>query len=321
MSIFYVLILALLPSSSFPQAACTAERYRIVPIPILPTSVNDMGSVAGSTARHKAAVWTKEKNVLELQIPRGFSIAEATGINRKGDVIGFVTDASSSKRRAFLYHAGRTFLLAGDQAKAWAINDAAVIAGEAVLRGKPVSAPVLWKASSVRALGGCCGGTALTLNNRGEVAGQVYDPQGNYSAFRWDGKQGLQRLGQGAAYSSAVTMNDSGHIVVWDQNGHSAYLYADGKPTPLKLSSKYPSRPRAMNDCDAIVGSYGLFADVERAFVWDSIHGFRDLNDLVPTDSGWKFEAATGINNRGEIVGWGDFKHQDDQGFLLIPEP
>jgi hypothetical protein len=36
---------------------------------------------------------------------------------------------------------------------------------------------------------------------------------------------------------------------------------------------------------------------------------------------GWKLELATGINNRGEIVGKGDTARADDVGFLLLPAP
>ena len=235
--------------------------------------------------------------------------------------MGVLTDSASSKRQAFFYSSGKILVLPGEQAKAWAINDAGQVSGEAVLPGQQVSAPVLWKGQSVTALGGCCGGIASSLNNRGEAAGQVYDEHGNYSAFHWDQTHGMSPIGSAGPYSSAVTINDQGHIVVQWEAGHHVFLYRDGKLVPVTSSPKFPSQPRAMNNCDAIVGSYGPFADAERAFVWDSVRGFRDLNDLLPPGSGWKLEAATGINNRGEIVGWGDFKHEEDRGFLLVPEP
>ena len=50
------------------------------------------------------------------------------------------------------------------------------------------------------------------------------------------------------------------------------------------------------------------------------IFGDRDLNSYVAPDSGWTLESATSINDHGEIVGRGDYKGQDDTGFLLIPE-
>jgi len=57
----------------------------------------------------------------------------------------------------------------------------------------------------------------------------------------------------------------------------------------------------------------------QRAFIWDRDSGRQDLNALIPPDSGWKLEVASSINDRGEVVGWGDHGHSEDTGFLLIP--
>ena len=318
----YLIVFLISFSISAPaqKSSCVAEHYRIVAIGIRPSAINDRGVIAGTTSKHLAAIWS-DLLTDELPLPHGFRSGEAIAINHAGDAAGVVTNPVSGDRRAFVYHHGKLTLLPGAQAKAWAINDSGEVAGEAVLKGKPVSAPAVWKAESANMLGGCCGGTASTLNNRGEAAGQVYDEKGNYSAFRWDRAHGLELIGPAGTSSSVVTMNDGGHIVVQEQATHRVFLYREGKLTPITLSSRFPSQPRAMSNCDAIVGSYGPFADVERAFVWDPVRGFRDLNDLVESGSGWKLESATAINNHGEIVGWGDFRHQEDQGFLLIPEP
>ena len=73
-----------------------------------------------------------------------------------------------------------------------------------------------------------------------------------------------------------------------------------------------------MNDCDVVVGGYGPDSDHYRAFVWSAAGGFRDLDSLVAADSGWTFESATAVNDRGEIVGEGVF-HREETGFLLVP--
>jgi probable HAF family extracellular repeat protein len=316
-----ILVIILVALPLFAQTpTCTSAHYKIVAIPIVPAAINDAGTIAGTTSRHKAALWDEKKGVTEIPLPRGFPIAEATGINQHGDVIGLATDEASSKRQAFVYRDGKLVLLSGGESKPASINDAGDISGEAILPKKEASAAVLWRKQSPTDLGGCCGGTATSLNNRGQVVGQIYDQQGRYDAFLWDDKHGLQHIGPPGSFSSAVTINDSGHVVIQEFTRHGVQLFADGKLTPLDLSPKFSSRPRAMNNCDAIVGSFGPFADVERAFVWDPSRGFRDLNDLIPVGSGWKLEAATGINEKGEIVGWGDYKHADNAGFLLVPE-
>jgi hypothetical protein len=62
------------------------------------------------------------------------------------------------------------------------------------------------------------------------------------------------------------------------------FLHAGRSLTYLDLSSRYPSQPRAINNCDVIVGSFGPFADSERAFIWDKSCGFRDLNPRIVSD-------------------------------------
>jgi hypothetical protein len=44
----------------------------------------------------------------------------------------------------------------------------------------------------------------------------------------------------------------------------------------------------------------------------------RDLNTLVPPDSGWVLHGASAINDSGQIVGWGYF-NKELRGFLLNP--
>jgi hypothetical protein len=146
----------------------------------------------------------------------------------------------------------------------------------------------------------------------------MYDEAGRYQVFLWDPNQGIQPIGPPDRYSFAIAVNDHGHVVV--QAFSEVFLYASGNLIRLELSTQTPSQPLAMNNCDIIVGSYGPFADAERAFLWGKTSGFRDLNTLIASDSGWKLESATSINDRGEIVGRGDYKGQDDTGFLLIPD-
>lgn len=113
-------------------------------------------------------------------------------------------------------------------------------------------------------------------------------------------------------------MNNYGQVLV--QAFPEVFLYSGATLTRLELSPQYPSHPHAINDSNIIVGSFGPFADAERAFAWEKSHGFQDLNTHIASDSGWKLESATSINNYGEIVGRGDYKGQDDTGFLLVPD-
>jgi uncharacterized membrane protein len=154
---------------------------------------------------------------------------------------------------------------------------------------------VSWTGNTIRSLGGCCSGSAKGVSKNGEAIGDVYDENGRYQAFFWTASHGLQPIGPPDRYSSAIAINAEGHVVV--QAFSEVFLYAGGSLTRLDLSSRCPSQPRAINNCDVIVGSFGPFADAERAFIWEKSRGFRDLNTHIASDSGWKLESATSIND------------------------
>ncbi len=54
------------------------------------------------------------------------------------------------------------------------------------------------------------------------------------------------------------------------------------------------------------------------AFIWSPEKGMQNLNDLIPANSGWQLQFATGINDRGQITGQGVIGGQS-HAFLLTP--
>ena len=300
-------------------ASCVAERYKVIALPLRPAHINEAGQVAGTTDAHRAALWSKQSGLHELPLPAGFYNSEAVAVNNSGHIAGVAYDRTFSKHQAFIFANDILTGLTGEQSRPYDIGDSDEVVGESLLQGKKATDAVSWNKNTIRSLGGCCGGAAKGVNNNSDVIGDVYDAKGRYRAFLWNAKEGIQPIGPPDRYSSAIAVNDHGHVVV--QAFSEIFLYAEKSLARLELSPKYPSQPRALNNCDVIVGSFGPFADAERAFVWDRSRGFRDLNSHIPSDSGWKLESATSINDRDEIVGRGDYKGQDDTGFLLIPEP
>ena len=320
----FALLLATVSMLASPNAfgqqkskTCLAERYKLIALPLRPTQINDSGQISGTTASRKAALWSPRDGLKVAPVPFGFTIGEGVGLNAAGHEVALASNEDGSKRQAFTFINGKTELLPGEQSKPTAINDNDEISGESTLPGKSATSPVVWRKRTLVDLGACCGGTGFAINSQGQIVGESYDAAGRYHAFLWDDTHGMKMLDVDDDYSSAVAINHATHVAV--QAFPRTYFYEDGKLNPLQLSTKYPSQPRAINDCDIVVGSYGKHSDDSKAFAWDKDRGFIDLNDRVPGVTGWKLEAATGINNRGEIVGWGDFKGQEDQGFLLLP--
>ena len=300
------------------SAGCFAQQYKVVAVPIQPRAINDLGQVAGTTANHRAALWSAQAGLHELALPAGFSSSEAVAINNDGHVAVIAYDRTFSKHQAFIFENGVLKLLMGQQTRAFHIDESDRVAGDSLLPGAQRTEPVLWIHHAMRSLGSCCGGSTKSVNQNGEAIGDAYDDQGRYYAFLWTAARGMQRIGPADRFSSAVAINARGHVVI--QVFPGVLFYSDGSLTPLDMSPKFPSQPRAINDCDVIVGAFGPFSDADRAFVWSKSIGFQDLNERIPADSDWKLESAVAINNRGEIVGKGDWKRQDDSGFLLIPE-
>jgi probable HAF family extracellular repeat protein len=319
-TLFLVLAVVLIGAFTFGQrnvSRCVAEHYKVIALPFRPSHINESGQVAGTTARKRAALWSETAGLREVELPAGFANAEGISINRAGDLVGVAMNADSSQRQAFSYRDGQLALLAGGQSKPFAISDKDEIVGESTFANKGAGGPVLWKKGTPIDLGACCGGTATGVNNQGTVVGDAYDREGRYHPFLWDSVHGMRRIGTSGEFSSSVAINDAGHVVI--ESFPHVFLYKDGKLVPLELSAKYPSHARAINNCDAIVGAVGPFSDAYRAFIWDKTHGFHDLNTLI-ADPGWKLEMATSINDRGEVVGYGDHAGSEDAGFLLVPQ-
>lgn len=80
------------------------------------------------------------------------------------------------------------------------------------------------------------------------------------------------------------------------------------------------SRARAINDSGQIVGRALVSAPTLNefaAFIYEN-EELKNLNDLIPCNSGWKLTEATDINNAGQIIGFGA-KDGEVRAFRLDP--
>jgi uncharacterized membrane protein len=306
----------LLPTSEAqakPSArACQNTHYTVTELPFLPEVISPSGVVAGITAAHRAVLWRRESGVQELPVPEGFRYTDPAAITRSGGIVLNASDAQARKRRAFVYSNGSLIALAGNQTFAHGISSSGLIVGEWVPDGK--TSAVYWNNKLPHSIGLCCGGTIKAANRGADMVGDAYDAQGRYHAFVWSRAHGQRTVGPADRYSSAVAIDDAGNILL--QVGSEGYLEQAGNLQRLELSAKFYNNIHAMNNCDFVVGGYG--PDSDRAFLWTAAAGFQDLNSLIPSDSGWTLKSAFAINDRGEIVGRGNF-HHNDTGFLLIP--
>jgi probable HAF family extracellular repeat protein len=107
----------------------------------------------------------------------------------------------------------------------------------------------------------------------------------------------------GSAYGSGIPTQACAWFV--NLNDKTAYVNTINMPLPSKGSWLY-----AINDHCQAVGQYQTSVGKSRAILARVTPGggrVVDLNDLIPSGSGWELQNASDINNRGEIIGRGTF--------------
>jgi probable HAF family extracellular repeat protein len=125
------------------------------------------------------------------------------------------------------------------------------------------------------------GNRGTYINNRGEVVG-----------------------------GSALEGNRTGHAFLWTRDAGMKDLGV--------LAGDSNTGAIAINDRGEVVGASNDDQGNSRAFIWRN-GLMTDLNSLAPSDSPLYLLVAAGINNSGEIVGWGATKSGDVHAFLATP--
>jgi probable HAF family extracellular repeat protein len=249
------------------------------------------------------------------------------GINASGNSAGYASDGIYD--HAVLWRKGKVHdlgtLPGGSMSLAYSTNDSDEIVGSSDGEGHQPQA-LLWdKHQHLHDLGTLPAGNysqALAINQRGKVAGYSNDKLLVDRAISWTKRGGMKDLGtlRGGGTASAIGINNLGQIVGGsDAKIDGVYyccraaLWKEGKkPQDLgTLPGNSWSTANAINDGGEVVGYSGW-----RAFVWSRANRMQDLNDLIPSNSGWILQYASAINDRGQITGWGTISSQT-HAFLL----
>jgi probable HAF family extracellular repeat protein len=295
----------------------------------------------GLTAGQHAFLWSKSAGLKDLGTLPGGTISGATGINDDGQVVGYsnVKAGSASDSFAFLWTPteGMTdlgTLSGGHSSGAFEINSAGVIAGDSdsiISNGHVIGAS--WTNNVIRNLGGLPKSIftqALDINDNNQIVGEstfTNGPPFRSHAFEWSAALGMKDLGtlRGGTTSMANAINYSGVIVGQSNSGafkdwHAVMWNAARKIRDLGiLPGGTYSFAFGINDSDEVVGSGDISKMTEHAFLWTQAAGMRDLNSLIPANSGWVLINAYAINRLGQITGYGTFKGYN-HGFLLSPK-
>ena len=265
----------------------------------------------------------------------GGNSSYGTGINANGQVVGYSYTSGASgtpREHAFLYSGGLMSdlgTLGGDYSYAAGINNTGQVVGRSMTSSSGTYHAFLYSGGTMTDLGTLSGDTTsagVGVNKSGEVVGWSGNLAGTVQAFFYSNgvMHGLTSLD--GNNSIAMAINDSGQVVGGSNTSsgtYQAFLYSDGTMTDIGASlGPVLSRANSINDSGQAVGYYDYNSPASpiHAFLYSN-GAVYDLNNLIPSGSGWMLDYASGINNLGQIVGRGVNSAGMADSFLLTPVP
>jgi probable HAF family extracellular repeat protein len=323
-----------------------AHRYKVIFLgtfggdQTVATAINDLNEVVGYSqlpgntgAQHPFLY--RHGNLTDLDPDPNEVASDAQGINHYGQVVG-ETDflgVTHPVTHACVYQRGTIIdmgTLAGPTGASFAcgINDSGEIVGASTIaNGNFV--PFLYRNGVMSELGTNFTGTALAINNLGQIVGVGMTQSG---AFLYQNGSFIDLGTLGGtdppfAATDALAINNRGQIVGFSHlpnHGHThAFLYENGAMKDLGGNS---SVARGINDKSEVVGQ-----DIDKnglpfAFLYTQQSGLVNLNNYVinlsnGTTTGFTSVAnAFAINEQGNIAGLGNYFNGTktiQAGFLL----
>jgi probable HAF family extracellular repeat protein len=173
----------------------------------------------------------------------------------------------------------------------------------------------------------CCGGGTAGLNNRGQIIGtSTLAGDQVHHAFFWEHGV-LTDLGTlGGANSEAMYLTETGEVVGRvdfspSSTDHHGFVWKDGLMKDLGTLAPWPcSTATGANTRGQVIGETGVcFVGGGPPFLSEHGEPIVDLNALVLPGSDLTLDAASFINERGEIAGDAVLPNGDTRAILLIP--
>lgn len=309
--------------------------------------INDFGQVVGQSAMSGglgtfATHWGANHIATTLGALGTSTISEAYAINNSGFIVGMSEDAMGL-RSATLWHPHGGIIdmhsAIGSLGSSipWDINDNGVIVGQALIGAGIFSKGFVWDQINPAQVAGTDfypGGANYSVNNAGEIVGSGFffgDPDDALLAIP-DGRGGYDYPlinPVGFHFSQATAINNSMMAV-----GHSTFnsttaswnavIFTGDDRDPVQVLGTLPgldtSETEDVNDNGMVVGYAwdGTFSGLDpRAWVW--VDGtMYDLNDLLEPESEFEMLShAMGVNNNGDIVGFGRLLDGSTGAFLI----
>ena len=284
-------------------------------------AINNTGHVVGESvtsqgSRH-AFIWA-DGRMLDLGTLGG-SNSTARRLNEDGQVVGQADLTGGTNAHAFIWSAEHAMLdlgtlPGGENSSASSINNNGHVVGYSETSSHSTLA-FIWNEREGLTKLDRRGSIANDINDSIQIVGwvssesQIQKPD----AAVWQNGQ-LTRIGFGddRISADALAINERGQVV--GTEFLSAFLWQNG----AKVGIRSFSTPLGINNEGVVVGEYRPTVGETNAFIWkDNV--FRNLQELLPSNSGWKLLSATDINDREYICGYGLFDRQT-HAFVMYPQ-
>jgi probable HAF family extracellular repeat protein len=292
--------------------------------------INDAGQVVGTafmSGDKTSQAFLYSNGTMTALGALGGVNSTAYGINDAGQVVGTANLPGDANQQAFVYsNNAMTDLgtLGGKNSIALGINDSGQIVGTAddTTSGKQAFLYSNGTMTSLGTLGGNFNG-ANAINNAGQIVGSSeFVGNAAYQAFVYSNGK-MTALGTlGGTNSIAKGINSAGQIVGTAEDGTNAFqafVYSNGTMTGLGLGSA-----TGINRAGQVVGyintTFGGVAPAG-AFLFSNGTLFNLKTLLDSSGKGWSLVSAQGINDNGQIVGYGWDPQFQEHAFLLTPVP